>query len=473
MTESNPTSPRRRRSALLAGLLALTVSAGVAAKITPETTPSPDPVAGAAGPVQASVQLDRTSVLEGSDGLVRMELTLRGADLAQGDRPELPTDLVVVLDRSGSMRGEPLRFAKSAVRELIAQLGDDDRFGLVSYSSGGQVSIPLQTASPSARESWSRTLQEISANGGTNMSHGLDLAHGLLDARTAGRAPRVVLLSDGHANQGDHSLAGLQQRASRAVSGEYVLSSVGVGDGFDETVMSAVADAGTGNFYYLADLHALAGIFTDEFASARETVASSLVVSWPRDGAAHVESAAGYPLEQHGDATFFRPGGLFSGQERKIWLTLRVPTGRAEHVSLPPLRVAYVDLGGEKHGIALDALRVACVEAEDDYYASFDADVYKRGYLSESVGALKESVAQKLRSGSREDAVAEVETHMREMELVQLRALGYVLPEAKAKLAPLQDDLNAPAAAEPAAQNRLGKKWLEAGRDERRSGSKR
>ena len=62
------------------------------------------------------------------------------------------------------------------------------------------------------------------------------------------------------------------------MSGEYVLSAVGVGQDFDETLMSALADAGTGNFYYLPDARELAGIFAGEFASARETVARGLRV---------------------------------------------------------------------------------------------------------------------------------------------------------------------------------------------------
>jgi Ca-activated chloride channel family protein len=477
MTDSNstPTKPaRRHRGALLAGLIALTLSAGVAAKMTHGSNPVPPPTTSAGGPVQASAQLDRTSVLEGSDGLVRVELALRGDEIFFAGQPTIPTDLVVVLDRSGSMRGRPLQFAKAAVRELLGQLGERDRFGLVTYSSGGSVTIPLEGSTPAARRRWERAIDAVSANGGTNMAHGLDLAHQLLGDGAPGRAPRVVLLSDGHANQGDHSLAGLQRRAARAVSSEYVISSVGVGHGFDESVMSAVADAGTGNFYYLSNLQALAGVFSDEFASARETVASSLVVSMTPAQGVRLESAAGYPLERTKGATFFHPGNLFAGQERRIWLTLRVPTASTGDFGLPPIQISYVDGKGAKHRISLDELpRVACVAGEDDYYASFEAGVYKRGFVAESVGALKEKVAAQLKNGRREDAVAELEEYRRNTELEQMRALGYIDGDALASVTELQDTVNAPAAAEPEVQNQLGKQLLEAGRDQRRSGSKR
>ena len=475
MTDPTPTPAKpRRRGALLAGLLALTLSAGVAAKMTHTGEPLPPTTSGTLGPVHASAEIDRTSVLQGGDGLVRMELVLRGDERFVGDVAALPTDLVVVLDRSGSMRGEPMHFAKAAIHELLAQLGPQDRFGLVTYSSGGRIAIPLETASETARRRWVGSVDAIAANGGTNMAHGLDLGHQLLRSRTAGRAPRLVLLSDGHANQGDHSLEGLAHRASRAVSGEYVLSSVGVGHGFDESVMSAVADAGTGNFYYLPDLQALAGIFADEFASARETVASSLVVSMRPGSGLRLESAAGYPLERTKGETRFRPGNLFAGQERRIWLTLRVPTASTGDVSLPPIRVAYVDGAGARQRLALgDLPQVACVPNEDDYYASFDADVYKRGFVAESVGALKEVVAEKLKQGERADAVAEIEEYRRNAEREQMKALGYVASEYTASVDDLDAKVNAPAAAEPAVQNQLGKSLLQDGRDQRRSGSKR
>ena len=82
------------------------------------------------------------------------------------------------------------------------------------------------------------------------MSSGLDAAFAMIDvARTGGRTPRVVLISDGLANQGDASREGLVGRAARAARGEYALSTVGVGADFDEGLMAALADAGTGNFH--------------------------------------------------------------------------------------------------------------------------------------------------------------------------------------------------------------------------------
>jgi Ca-activated chloride channel family protein len=442
---------------------------------TPHPTPTPLATATGGGPVQLSARLDRSSVLRGGDGRLRAELVIAAHADAPTREGSVPSDLVVVLDRSGSMQGQPLHFARAAVLELIGQLTPQDRFALVTYANQGEISIPLSPATPSAQRGWRARIAGVSPGGGTHMAHGLDLAHQLVaSAQHTGRAPRVILISDGHANQGDHSLSGLRHRAGRAVASEYVLSSVGVGSGFDETVMSAVADAGTGNFYYLPDIARLSGVFAAEFASARETLASALeVVIGPGIGVA-VESASGYPLERDGETVRFRPGDLAAGQERRIWIELRAPTSAEGEIPLGDLSLAYTSLDGERRQLALPALpKLACVPGEDAYFASFDREVYKRGVRFESLGRLREQVASKLRAGDQAEAVSEVEGYLDELASEQLRALDYVDAEALAPAESLRDTVAAPAAASAPVQNRLGKQLLEEGRDLRRAGSKR
>jgi Ca-activated chloride channel family protein len=490
-TDSDP-KPRgglRRPHAIwLVGLLTLTLAAGVAARIV-RRPPPVDPIRSGVssahgGGVTLAASLDRHSVLQGGDGLVRVELRIGAEErdalgLSGGldglDAPTTPTDLVVVLDRSGSMQGEPLASAKRAVVELLSQLGERDRFGLVTYATGGEVLVGLEPARGDARQRWDRALSAIRADGGTNMSRGLDLAHELVSrARDAGHAPRVILISDGHANQGDHSIEALRQRAARAVGGEYVISTVGVGQGFDEVMMSGIADSGTGNFYYLPDVRQLAGVFADEFAAARERVARGLEVWLRPEGGVQLLDAAGLPLERDAGGVRFRPGDLFAGQERHVWLTLRAPTGDLGEVPLGELSLRFTDLRGEPRELRLVGLpALACVAGEDDYYAAFDAGVYRRASGSEALGSLKQKVAAFIKDGRQREAVDEVDQYLDQMKLEQTRALGYVISEDAASVAALRAAVAAPEAARPDEQNRLGKTLLEAGRDERRVGSKR
>jgi Ca-activated chloride channel family protein len=284
----------------------------------------------------------------------------------------------------------------------------------------------------------------------------------------------VILISDGHANQGDFSHEGLRARSGRAVASEYVLSAVGVGQDFDETLLSAVADAGTGNFYYLPDARELAGIFAGEFAAARETVARGLRVEWRPAPGVELIDAAGHPLAREGSRVSFRPGDLFAGQQRRVWLTLRAPTDREGELALGALALHWQEPSGARgEGAELALPQLACVAGEDDYYASIDETLYRRGDSQEALGGLKERLSWSLRAGRQDEAVAELDRYEAHYTQEQRRAFGEVRPEDAAALAKLRSIVAAPAAAEPEAQKQLGKQLLEEGRDARRDGAKR
>jgi len=477
MTLQASTSARRARLVLLCALLFSTLVAGVAARVlasrpTPAGTGPGPAVSGAGDAVSLRAALDRGAVLRGGDGLVRAELVLEGRSRADVSA-SLPTDFVIVLDRSGSMEGEALRFAKAAVRELYRGLRPQDRFALVGYASDAAIEIPLASAGEASTTSVMRALEEVVASGGTNMAAGLDLAHEIVaGARAPGRAQRVILLTDGHANQGDFSADGLRARAARAVPSEYVLSTVGVGPGFDETLMSGLADAGTGNFYYLPDVQELAGIFAGEFAAARETVARGLVVELAPGSGIELVDAAGYPLERTGSRVLFRPGDLYAGQVRRVFLTLRAPTDREGALETGALALRWQDPDGGRRELPPLALpSLACVAGEDAYYASFDDALYLRS-SQEAIGALQEKLAASLSEGRRDEAISELDVFRSTYEREQKGALGAVAPEAARALTLLRDAAAAPAAAAAEVQQQLGKQWLEEGRDARRAGAK-
>jgi Ca-activated chloride channel family protein len=470
-------------------LLVLTVAGGFAARQAAHATPTPIPPIATNDPATLQLpavtndalsfhgRLDRGAVHVGGDGLVHLELVAHGAEREDLVIVRRPTDLVVVLDRSGSMGGAPLVKALAAVRELIAQLGSDDRFALVSYANRAEQVLPLEPATAAARTRWLGRIRSIAAGGGTNMSAGLDRAHQLLEqSRATGRVARIVLLSDGHANQGDATPEGLSRRAGRAVQGEYVLSTVGVGDGFDERLMTRLADAGTGNFYYVPDIEVLAGIFADEFDSARETVASALEVQIDTPGGVQVIDAAGYPLLRESGHTAFRLGSLFAGQERTLWVTLRVPAAEAGSSPLGDVRLHYTDAtGGYRVASLGDLPAIDAVVDAQRFAAQLDSDAVSALYSMEVVNELRQGVAASISRGD----YAKARQELKDVDYSELEAAGFVAEETEAFQAvdALRREVEAAAAAPAEAQHRVrnavGKSLYQQGTDARRKGAKR
>ena len=404
----------RRSHFMAAGALLLaTAVVGAAARGAGRTPVPPGPANGtttfaapATGPVSFTGTLDRSAVLLGHDGRVRIELVMAAAPDETARHVRRPTDVVIVLDRSGSLDGAKIEHARAAVRELLAQLGPQDRFALVTYSDAATLAVPLSPVDDRARSAWNGVIAEIQPNGGTNMSSGLDLGVDVIErGRDSGRVPHAILISDGLANQGDPSPEGLMRRARRAAQGEYMLSTVGVGTDFNEYLMTALADAGTGNYYYLRDTENLATVFAREFAAARTTVAVGLAVQIEPAPGVRVVDAAGYPLEQTGDGTVLRPGSLFAGQERRIWVTLVAPQDAVGEYDIGRFSLSYGS-GRERTTLRFtDTPRVACVQSADQYYSSVDVGAWSRSAIVDAYNKMQEGVAHEVQAGRRDAAL--------------------------------------------------------------------
>ncbi len=436
MSDNAPraSSPIARRAAI--GLVAATAVAGIAfaavpsapsARDTTAATPpaapasllapaaghvAPQTITAAADGITLAARLDRSKLMQGGDGIVRAELTL-AADESAATGEAVPSDFVVIIDRSSSMSGEKFADAMSAVQGLLGRLRPSDRLAVVSYSSRAQIDINLAYATEQAVARWRTDLGWLSAGGSTNISAALDLADGLLRERGPSERPaRVLLLSDGEPTAGDTGDVALTARARRAAEQGYVLGAVGIGLGFNEILMSALADAGTGNFHSLHAEGGLERILAAEFDAARGTVASGLAVRLRLPAGVTVVDAAGYPLERSGDAVTFRPGGLFAGQQRKVWITLKVPVGAAD--TRQALGAVSLDFtrDGARQGIAPVALgEVVTTADETQFVAALDKQTWEKSVVDGRFADIEKKLAAHVRAGEADAARKLLDEH--------------------------------------------------------------
>jgi len=464
----------RRRAWLSAAVLLLaTLAFGAAARVGWRPAPGPVRVESHGHGVSFTGHLDRTAVMRGGDGLVRMELVMAAEKRAAAQPVRLPTDLVVVLDRSGSMHGQKIADARSAVRQLISQLGPDDRFSLVTFSSGSELTIPLAYATPNAVARWNETVGSIGAGGGTYMGPALDLAFDAIDSsRSAQRVPRSILLSDGLAAE---SQPELREKALRAARGEYTLSTVGIGSDFDERMMSSLSDAGTGNYYYLADTRNLAEIFSNEFETANETVASGLEIRLEPAAGVSVVEASGYPLERSGGRVLLRPGSLYSGQQRHVWVTLRVPTGAGEDTALGSVALSYTRDGSPNQLTLGELPKIASVEQERDFFANLDVDRWSKSVVVEEYNDLTEEVAGYIRGGRQDEARRAVRQFRARNEALNRVAASPAVAAQLSQTVELEDSITEAfvGADQKKKQNLLGKSLHSQSYDKRREGGRK
>jgi Ca-activated chloride channel homolog len=372
----------------------------------PLPSPLPDVAAQSGELVTATLMRDRDAVAQSSDGLVRMQLTVKSHHpLPEGERR--PTDLHVVLDRSGSMTGAKMEDARAAALALIGQLGPEDRIALHSYANGVRTDIPLSAANDSGT-TWMRVVQGIQANGSTNMHAGLQAA---LDGLRpmSGRASRVILISDGLPDSPD----GLDRLALAAAVSEAPLTTIGIGDDYNEQLMTTLASQGTGNFYWVADRSTLSDAFAAEFDAATETVATGLAARFHAGPGVALVSAGGLPI-QHEDSPHARVnlGSLYAGQQRTLWLTVAVPTGSAtDALDLGEIRLSWRDLDGHTMASASNHHKVAVVASADQATASLRSGVWAQGVLDEVYTTLQNELASHVRSGDMTSAKDSIERY--------------------------------------------------------------
>ncbi|MFI6574223.1 VWA domain-containing protein [Nocardiopsis sp. NPDC050513] len=261
---------------------------------------------------------------------------------ADTERP--PATLQVVLDRSGSMGGGRLRGAVEALLALVDRLAPTDNFGLVAFDT--QATVEVAAAPLTDRAEVRRRIAALTAHGGTDLSSGL--LRGVQEARRAsgGRGATLLLVSDGHANQGvtDHDL--LRQVAADAYGHGVSTTTLGYGLGYDEALLGAIADGGAGGALFAEDPDTAGGLIAQEadYLLAKSAQAVSLrVPSGPH--VRGVEVLGEVPSSTLPDGSLMvELGDLYSGESRRLLLRVEVPgVSELGTVAVTTLEAVYVD----------------------------------------------------------------------------------------------------------------------------------
>lgn len=248
-------------------------------------------------------------------------LTILSGD-ATSQRP--PINAVLVLDRSGSMSGEPLAAAIEAARRFAGFLGTNDRLTVVAFDD--QVTV-VSGPAPAGDPAVAERIARIRAGGYTNLSggwlKGLELARaGIVDG-----VNRVVLLTDGQANVGitePDMLAGMVHGGTDA---GISTTCIGFGADFNEDLLQALGREGRGNYWYVERDDQMAGVFEGEIEGLVALGAQNVVVEvrllHPR--ASGVSFLQHYPVSQ-------LPDGGWSVSLGDLYATSPLSLGLLVHV---------------------------------------------------------------------------------------------------------------------------------------------
>lgn len=295
----------------------------------------------------------RPALLSGFDNTVDLLVRMQAPPAPHSTSERSPLNLAIVLDRSGSMSGQPLDEAKRCTEMIVDRLGAKDRAALVVYDDHVEVLVP--TAPTASKANFHTAIASINSGGRTDL-HGGWLKGAELMAAVAhhNAMTRILLLSDGQANVGVTDLETISRQCAELASAGVTTSTYGLGRHFNEELMIGMANAGQGNSYYGEEAEDLMDSFAEEFDFLAALFAKQidLRVDFPTSTSISVLNK--YGQNQRGD--YRMPDLAYEGES---WALIRliVPkahtgVGDGSPVELGCIATYYLDLSGNLREVA-------------------------------------------------------------------------------------------------------------------------
>ncbi|MBB3111994.1 Ca-activated chloride channel family protein [Paenibacillus phyllosphaerae] len=263
---------------------------------------------------------------------VYLLIELKGT--AQPSKNRAPLNVSLVLDRSGSMHGEPLAYSKQACQFVVEQMDARDQLSLVAFDN--EVTTVFPPSQVTLKDKLKQQITTIESGGSTNLSGGLLEGAGYVrKGKQEGTVNRVILLSDGHANVGITDRNQLVEIAREYYTSGVGISAMGVGDGFDEELMEVLAEYGGGNFHYIRKPDDIPSIFEQELQGLLSVVAQNVKITLQPSNHAQITGIYGYRAEEQDGVSMVQAGDLFGEEVKGLLIEMSIdPHASGTHTVL-------------------------------------------------------------------------------------------------------------------------------------------
>ncbi len=399
--------------------------------------------------LKINARLSQSKVVQHGANTIYVDMSFMPPAVNRFDRvQQRATDIIIVLDRSGSMsEAKKMPYAKAAILDVLGRLNNNDRFALVSFANNAIVQSPLVNVTSANRQYLNNVVTSIKASGGTNMSSGLETAISLLQNNQMDRSRKILLLSDGQANQGITDPQQLSQIASRATQFGVVLSTIGMGLGFNETLMAQLADYGMGHYSYLEDLSGLGTILARDLKDTRNIYATGSTLQIKLGDGVRLLDAGGYPMNQlDGSTVNIVTGQMLSNTQKHFVMTFTVPNQQVGQFSLADMNLQYQVDGQQKNRrVNQSLLHLAVVPPHLHHQAkqSIDREVYQKSWMKNNFGIMQKKLSKLMREGKKEKAKKEIAAYRLEMDAAAASSdIELATPELKNKLDDMEGQID-------------------------------
>lgn len=189
--------------------------------------------------------------------------------LKAGGTPQVraPLNLCLVIDRSGSMEGEPLEYTKKACAYVVDLLEPDDVLSIVTFAEDVNVVMPPRKVVN--KELIKAHIMRIEVGDTTNLYDGLMVGGNQVKSLPllSNYTNRILLFTDGEPTTGIKDYPTITQLAGSLREQGIKVTALGFGLEYNEELLVGIAKRGGGNYYYISRPELIQEVFRREMES--------------------------------------------------------------------------------------------------------------------------------------------------------------------------------------------------------------
>jgi Ca-activated chloride channel family protein len=223
---------------------------------------------------------------------VLTQVTALGAPASGGRR--MPVNVALVIDRSGSMEGEPLEYVKRACNHVVDLLSPEDVLSIVTFEETVDVLMPARRVTdPNLIK---QHIARITPGNTTNLFDGL-YAAGAQAASVPldGYVTRLLLLTDGEPTAGLRDFQSIVNLVADLKTRGIIVTALGFGPEYNEELMAGIARRAGGNYYYIARPEEIPDVFRREMETVLGVTAKNVRLRFELPRGAQVLQVYGSP----------------------------------------------------------------------------------------------------------------------------------------------------------------------------------
>ncbi len=332
----------------------------------------------------------RPALLKGFDNEFHILAKLKAPERPEDTRERKPLNLSIVIDRSGSMSGQPLEEAKKCASMIVNSLKGTDRISVITYDDNANIIVSSTKAVH--KTEILRAIERIRSGGMTDLHSGwLLAAEQVARYKTENSINRVLLLSDGMANTGLTDQYEINSQCSELAETGVTTSTYGLGEHFNERLMVEMGRAGRGQSYYGQKVEDLEDPFREEFDLLSNTIASKLEIFVEYPDFVKLELLNNY----NGRDPLWKMPDLAYGGEAWALFKLTIKEGdlqRSGRVDILRSHISYEDINGERVQTPIRSIRLRPVN--ENAFGALVEDPVIRTRIQEVRAASLQDVAR-------------------------------------------------------------------------------